>query len=331
VFGTANKGSVCELSADSAEQGTYTSAVLDAGQIARWGTVLVRTTGRAATGVTVSTRSGNVSEPGEATWSDWSDERPIAGGPLRVESPSGRFLQYRLTLKPVAGRTPAVRSVEVIRQVANLPPHVSAVEVEASAGAPNQHQGAEGPLHFRTVKVEATDPNADRIVLHIKFREMGEQRWITLAEDLEQPMYVWDTRGVADGTYELRVTVSDSPSNPPASAMESSRISAPVVVDNTAPVVRELSADVVDGAVTVKGQATDVGSRIAEIHYAVDSATEWTAVLPADGICDSDEERFVFELSDLDEGAHRVSVRVKDVFGNAGYGNLSVSVGGDDQ
>lgn len=326
IFGTANKGSVCELSADVAETGTYTSSVLDAGQIARWGTMSVHGVGASADGVTVATRSGNFSEPDEATWSDWSADRPATGAYLAIESPSGRFLQYRLTLKPVAGRTPTVRRVEAIRQVANLPPHVSAVQVEATAAPGDRRQNAEGPLHFRMIKIEASDPNRDRLVLKLQFRRVGRDRWVTLAEDLEQPAHPWDTRGVGDGVYEIRAEVSDAPSNPPASALVSARVSAPVVVDNTAAVVTDLSAAVIGSTAAVKGRATDAGSRIAAIHYAVNSADEWTAVLPIDGICDRDEERFAFELSDLKPGSHSIAVRVTDIYGNPGYGNLSVTI-----
>jgi hypothetical protein len=216
--------------------------------------------------------------------------------------------------------------VRILRQVANLAPVVSAVQFEASPKPGNRGQDA-GPLAYRMIKIDASDPNQDELSLTIAFRELGERLWVTLVEDLDKPAYVWDTRTVGDGTYELRVTASDAPANPPASALTAARISAPIVVDNTAPVVGELSAEPADAAVAVSGRAVDAGSRIAAIHYAVDSAEEWTAVLPADGICDADAERFAFDLSDVSPGPHRVAVRVTDIYGNAGYGNLTVTVG----
>ncbi len=320
VVGTSNKGMVAELTAEVAEEGVYTSEVLDAGQIARWGSSQVLLSDGHDRGVTIATRSGNVSEPDEATWSDWSEEQPADGEFRRVQSPSGRFLQYRLTFRPVNDRSPVARQVEIIRQVANLAPVISSVEVEATGG------GQDSPLYQRSITIDASDPNNDQLVFKIEFREVGEDLWVTLAEGLDQPTYNWDTRTVADGTYELRVTASDAPSNPPAKALESSRVSAPVVVDNTSPVVTDLSAEIDDGVVSVSGRARDESSRIAAIHYAVNSAAEWTPVLPVDGICDSKEEEFAFDLTDLKPGPHRISVRVTDVFNNVGYGNVTIVV-----
>ena len=139
-------------------------------------------------------------------------------------------------------------------------------------------------------------------------------------------MYVWDTRTVGDGTYELRVTASDSPSNPPASALTGQRVSAPIIVDNTPPVVSELAASIDGRKVSATGSTIDAGSRIASINYSVDSQNEWVAVLPVDGICDSPTEAFAFKTDNLKVGAHRIAVKVEDVFGNAGYGVVTVTI-----
>ena len=67
-------------------------------------------------------------------------------------------------------------------------------------------------------------------------------------------------------------------------------------------------------------------SRIADIHYSVDSATEWTAVLPTDGMADSPREPFAFTTKKLEKGAHRVAVRVRDAFGNTAHAAITVTV-----
>ena len=50
-------------------------------------------------------------------------------------------------------------------------------------------------------------------------------------------------------------------------------------------------------------------------------------VLPTDGICDSGHEKFAFEAKDLPVGTHRIAVRVEDIFGNVGFGTVTVTVG----
>jgi len=327
LFATANKGAVARLEKDLAAGGTFESDVLDARQPARWGTI--QASAAVAGGkVTVATRSGNVAEPDEKTWSSWSKEMPLDGGFLSVGSPAGRFLQYRLTFRAGGDVSPAVRAVRVIYQVGNLAPEVASVAVAASpkglerGGSPAEQ--ATASLAWRIIQIKASDENGDALRCTVAFRELGADKWVVITDKLTVPVFAWDTRTVGDGTYELRVTASDEPSNPPSAALSASRISDPVVVDNTSPTVPDLQARQAGAVVKVTGRAADAGSRVVSIQYAVDSQDDWTEVLPADGICDSDSEKFSFEVKDLKAGPHRIAVRVADEFNNVGYAAVAV-------
>ena len=338
VFGTANKGSVGLLQKGFAKEGTFTSDAMDARQMAKWGNMKFAASVPAGGKLTVCTRSGNVAEPEDKTWSQWSKEQPVEdGGFLPISSPAGRFLQYRLKFASADQAAPSLRQAQIIYQVGNLAPQIAAVQVMATvrgkeaaamgaAPPPSGGQEPEGPKLFRWVLIRASDFNNDRLSYTVAYREVGTQTWITVAEKLAEPRYIWDTRTVGDGTYELRATVSDSPSNPPESALEASRISDPVLVDNTPPVVKALGAKADGTKASVSGSAADASSQITSIHYSVDSATEWVAVLPKDGICDDKKEDFDFEVKDLKPGSHRIAVKVEDAYGNVGYGSVTVTV-----
>jgi hypothetical protein len=184
---------------------------------------------------------------------------------------------------------------------------------------------------MRDIDVSAQDDNNDELKYAYWFREVGAEKWIRLDEKATESSYSWDTRTVGDGKYEVKVVVTDSPSNPPGAALETSKISPVVIVDNTPPAVRELASKPQDKGLLVSGLALDAMSRIVSIHYSVDSVEEWTTVLPADGMCDSEKEAFAFSLADLPAGAHRIAVKVQDVLGNIGYGTLNVTTGATSQ
>jgi hypothetical protein len=108
--------------------------------------------------------------------------------------------------------------------------------------------------------------------------------------------------------------------------LESVRISEPVVVDNTAPIVQALEASQPDGKVRISGSASDSISRITAISYAVDSQKDWVVTAAEDGIYDSSRESFHVEPDDLKPGTHRISVQACDEYGNLGYASVTVSV-----
>jgi len=328
VLGTADQAAVYALGADLARKGTLVSKVLDAGQVARWGTVRVRADVPAWCKVTVATRSGNVAKPDERTWSDWSAELPANKGWARIVSPPGRFLQYRLSLQGTGKVTPVVDQVEVVYQVGNLAPVVRAVTVVPSAHPKRREERAGGRKPFRMIRVQASDPNGDALAYSYYFRRRGRKVWIKLAEKSSQSSYAWDTTGLADGPYEVRVVASDEPDNPRGQALEAGRISRAVVVDNNPPAVSGLKAkDAGGGRAVLSGKVADTTSRIVRIDYAVDTNDEWRPVLPADGICDSPSEAFSVTIPELEPGVHRLAVRVTDEYNNTGYASVEVTVG----
>lgn len=330
-FGTAGKAGVFSLGRQFVGKGTCISKALDAKQISAWGTLSVRADVPAGCGATIATRSGNVAKPDDKTWSSWSAEVSVSPNWAAIGSPAGRFLQYRLTLSGNGRVSPLVEQVQLVYQASNLAPVIPAVQVAANFKPTPPRNGDKAgvqPMRYRIVVVKASDPNRDKLQFAFHFRRLGDKRWIKLTEKHAQPNYPWDTLGVADGTYELRVTVSDGGSNPTGSALTAARISRPVIVDNTPPEVADLVVKAAGkGKLGLAGKVADAGSRIGKIEYSVDTNDEWTVVGAADGICDSQRESFSTTIEDLEAGTHRIAVRVTDEFNNTGYASVEMTVG----
>ncbi len=340
-LGTSNKGRVVKLSSGFAARGTFVSTPLDAKQISRWGRLLWEGELPAGTGLSVATRSGNVSDPEEGTWDTWSKEFDARQG-AQIPSPSARFIQYRLTLTTKdAKQTPKVRVVELARQSSNLPPKVTAVEVGnvlragRSKGGSSSSSGTPPPrplppgttLSTRIVKWKAQDPNGDRMLYDIYFRIVGHKRWILLKEDNKTPELKWDTSKVADGRYEIRVVAKDAPSNPPLTALSDDRISDITVIDNNPPAIGPVKTEKAGkGRVRVRAVLADKHSPITAAHHAVDSHDKWVAVLAEDDLFDGLRETISFELEDLEPGEHVVTIRARDAEHNWGYTTVGVDV-----
>ena len=325
VFATANKGSVGTISRDLAAKGNYTSVAMDAKQIVQWGTMRLTASSPNGAKVTVATRSGNLAKPDDKTWSSWSREQTVNGGFMPIMCPSARFLQYRLSFAAGQENTgPVVSGVAMIYQMANLAPVVPSVVFKTSS-RPNEPTPA-GQQKYRMVTIQAADPNGDKLIYSLEYRRVGSETWVLITDKHPKPMYIWDTLSVGDGEYELRVTAKDSPTNVTTAALSGSRISERIIVDNTPPVIKDLSAKATGTAAVVRGMVTDAGSRIVAIAYTIDSRDTWKTTLSSDGICDSANERLAIQIKDLDPGAHRIAVRVTDQYGNIGYGYTSVTV-----
>ncbi len=157
------------------------------------------------------------------------------------------------------------------------------------------------------------------MVFKLEIRGDEEQQWKLLEEEAERDYFSWDTSSFADGSYRVRITASDVRSNPEAEALTDSRVSAPFVIDNSAPAISGLRAAMADGRLRVEFTAADTATKIHKAEYSLDGS-DWKPILPASRLFDSKQLSFDFETEDAEPGEHTVAVRVHD-----GHDNLATA------
>lgn len=310
-LGTANPAKLIKLSKDFASAGTYASALIDASQPAKWGKLQIEGDIPEGCSVQMASRSGNVEDINDPTFSDWTELVEVTG-PVQLQSPVGRFCQYKLVFKSEDGqRSPVVREVAVAHTVRNLAPKVESVSIDRLEEA--------GKMGVFKISYKATDDNEDKLIYKIYFRKIGRTNWIELEDELELDSFEWDAKTVEDGQYEVKVVASDERGNTTATKLTGSRVSDPIVVDNTGPVVEKYSLGQDGGTVKLTLKVSDELSAIGQFHYTVDSNAEWIAAVPDDFVYDTLEEDFTVVVEQLQPGEHIISVKVTDDVGNTTY------------
>ena len=319
--GTANPAKLVRLGATYATAGIYTSELVDADQPARWGKLQIEADLPAGCRVLVACRSGNVEDVNDPTFSPWTDPAEVTG-PVALACPLGRFCQYRLILEsPQGDVTPVIREVTLASTIPNLAPVVESVDVTRIESPPSK----EG---FYKIAFKTHDGNDDKLMYKLYFRKVGRTQWIQLKDELEEESFEWDGRTVEDGRYEIRVVASDERSNTPSTKLAGSRISDPVVVDNSGPMIRSHRINRKGKTATVLLTATDAFSAIGQLEYTVDSNTDWKGAVPDDGVCDTTEESFTIEIEDLTDGEHVLAVKVSDDLDNTTYRSFDLNDAG---
>ncbi|MCS6861836.1 MAG: hypothetical protein NZT92_16140 [Abditibacteriales bacterium] len=301
---TANNAVVYEVDLSYNLTGTYESAVFDMKVTTQWGTIRWSAEEPSGTRVWLETRSGNTKEP-DASWSDWVAYSDPSGS--KIQSPPGRFIQYRARFHaPSGGPTPVLSRVEIVCRPQNQPP-----TVKFEAFRTEQWRGKQ------MVQWQASDPDGDKLSYHLFL--VGADG----IKELEQkPIasrnYELDTTKLKDGTYRLRILATDRISNPegPLTAEDES---AAVTIDNTPPQVQiEVKADENDPfSLKLRITCTDQLSPVMSAEYHVDG-DDWKALPAQDGIFDSPQETIVFGLRFRDLKDHTIEVQVRDAAGNVG-------------
>ena len=319
-LGTANPAKLIKLAKTFAPEGTYTSDLIDAGQPARWGKLQIEADIPQSCKVRVASRSGNVKDVNDPTFSNWTELAEVTE-PVQLRCPLGRFCQYKLVLQTEDRRkSPLVREIAVANTVPNLAPKVESVSAERIEST--------GKTGMFKISYKAKDDNGDKLIYKIDFRKVGRESWIELEEELEADSFEWDGRTVEDGRYEVRITASDERSNTTTTKLTGSRITEPVVVDNTRPVIKKYSIESDGKAVVLKMQISDQLSAIGKVDYTVDSNAEWISTVPDDFVYDTTDEDFTIVIEQLDAGEHIIAVRVSDDVGNTTYKTFEVTVAG---
>ena len=319
-----------------AQEGTYESEVRDAETVATWGTISWRAMTPGGSRIELSSRSGNTAIPNE-TWSDWSVPYTDAAG-TQIASPKARYLQWRAAL--FAGdASPILTSVTTAYLPRNLRPEVTQITVHPPGtvfqqpfssgdppiaglddGAAAESSGGAATLGrqsyrkgIQTFAWQAADENRDQLEYAVSYRREDETAWHALRAALRDTVFAWDSSSVPDGTYRIKVTVSDARSNSPDTALVGERESPVFDIDNSAPRI-EMAAVRDEGGRSVLGfTVRDGQSAIQLVELSLGDDT-WRVVYPTDGIPDGLVEQFEVVLDDPGEGP--IIIRATDTLRN---------------
>ena len=344
---SSNQGKLFRLGRQAANEGSYESPVRDAKLVATWGRIWWRGSGQ----IDLQTRSGNSERP-DKTWSDWSPKYSDGHG-SQISSPKARFIQWRAVLHATnnaSGGEPRLEDVSVAYLPRNVAPEVLAISVLPPGVAlqqqiqiqldPNIESAGLDPTVFgampqvpprrlyqrgaRSLQWQAEDRNSDTLEYAVYYRSLNETTFRLLKEHQRETFYSVDGASLADGRYVFKVVASDAPDNPPGYALAGERVSEPVDIDNTPPVVRQVgSAQITDERARAIFEVEDATGRIKRADVSVDGGA-WHEVFPDDGIADSPHERYSLNLALSGSGEHTISLRAFDNSSNVG--SISVTV-----
>lgn len=344
---SSNQGKLFRFGESAVSEGSYESAVRDAKLVASWGRIWWRGSGP----IELRTRSGNSERP-DTTWSDWSATYTDAKG-SQITSPKARFIQWRAVLRGPGGARrgePALDDVSVAYLPRNVAPEVLAITVLPPGVAllqqiqiqmdPNIESSGLDAAMFgliaqapprrvyqrgaRALQWQAEDRNSDTLEYAVYYRSLDETTFRLLKEHIRETFYTVDGASLADGRYVFKVLASDDLDNPPGYALSGERVSEPVDIDNTPPVVRPVSPPQITGdRVRVVFDVEDATGRIKRADISIDGGA-WHEVFPDDGIADSPRERYSLDLTVAGAGEHTISMRAFDNSSNVG--SVSVTI-----
>jgi sugar lactone lactonase YvrE len=344
---SSNQGKLFRLGRQAVDEGSYESPVRDAKLVATWGRIWWRGRGP----IDLQTRSGNSERP-DKTWSDWSATYNDASG-SQVTSPRARFIQWRSGLHAAnnaTGGEPRLEDVSVAYLPRNVAPEVLTINVLPPGVAlqqkiqiqmdPNIESAGLDPSVFgampqapprrlyqrgaRSLQWQAEDRNSDTLEYGVYYRSLNETTFRLLKEHIRENFYTVDGASLADGRYVFKIVASDAPDNPPGHALSGERLSEPVDIDNTPPVVRQVgSPQIADERVRTVLDVEDATGRIKRADVSIDGGA-WHEIFPDDGIADSPHERYSLNLAIVGSGEHTISLRAFDTSNNVG--SISVTV-----
>ncbi|MGA3193948.1 MAG: hypothetical protein ABSD39_03005 [Terriglobales bacterium] len=308
---SSNLGKIFVLGPGPESEGSYESDVFDAHVFSRWGRSIMRSTGH----VELYARSGNVDNP-DRNWSPWT--RVDLAGNSELNVPPARFVQWKSMLH-AGSPAPLVDDVLLYYLPKNIAPEIDEIIVQpgvryqpvprgtgADVSIPGQPRFDSPPPTTRDhdsigIRWTAHDDNDDQLLYSIYYRGDGESRWLLLKSDLTERFYSFDSSLLPDGGYTIMLVASDAPSHSPGEALYAKKVSARFEVDNTSPVIENLSAAWDEKAaggkhIRVRFRASDSFSAIKRAEYSLDGG-DWQFVDPMGQLSDSKTEDYDFRIA----------------------------------
>jgi len=335
----SNGGAVYKIATKTAASGEYTTEVYDATVVSKWGSIGWEAARGSGDGIKLQTRSGNTEKP-DKTWSNWSNKYLLSAG-QPVTSPEARFLQIKATLT-AANKPPLLDKISFSHLQKNISPEVSQIYIhypgdyyaeavsngfrhslngESGQDSDFQNQGMGRKSYkkgFQSISWIVDDPNGDGLSYALSYRAIGDKEWRKLIDKYRSIVYSWDSQMMPDGKYEARLVAKDDLSNPENVSLKAEKISDMFLIDNSAPVVKEIKFQTRNGATVISFDAEDEWSAIAEVEYSI-NAEDWKKLYPVDGICDTKQETFEITLNETLSAGSSIVIKTQDALQNYSF------------
>jgi len=346
AIATGNVGKIVLLGPGLERTGTIESEVLDVAAYSNWGRLAHEAKPNGG-GLTFETRSGNLERP-QKNWSAWAalkdgrvaspqarflQWRATMTGPgqqspelrqvdvaymaknlpPRIEEVEGTPMNYKSSASSFSmPSVPAPLSPQTINMPAlgrsrprtpNAPMMTSITQ--SSPLMLTYQKGSVGARWF------AIDDNGDKLIYKVEFKGASETAWKLLRDKLTEQSVSWDSTAFPDGEYQVRVTVSDAPDNPPGQGLTSMMESEPFTIDNTPPVITGLTADPAGTNLNLRFRVKDESTVLAQVEYSVDGG-DWLIAEPTTKLTDSKEHDYRLLVPRAGLGETVVAVRATD-------------------
>jgi hypothetical protein len=238
--------------------------------------------------------------------------------PPRIEEVEGTPMNYRSSASAVSVPTsPTPNSPSTLNLAAmgrSRPRSSSAPALSPSAisGSPLMLSYQKGSVGARWL---AIDDNGDSLSFKVEIKGVSEIAWKLLRDKVTDQSLSWDSTAFPDGQYLVRVTVSDAPDNPPGQGLTAMMESEPFIIDNTPPVITNLTAEPASTNMNVRFHVKDALTVLAKVEYSVDGG-EWMMAEPTTRLTDSAEHDYHLLVPRPGFGEILVAVRATDANDN---------------
>jgi hypothetical protein len=321
LIATGNPGKIIRISKNYANEGSFTSGIIDAGRVSDFGNIQWACNLPTGGSITTQTRTGDTIQP-DKTWTDWSGEYSANEG-QKITNPAGRFIQIKTNMKSDGNSSPELYWVSIFFKHKN---HAPLMMIDSP-------EGGEKWSGIKELSWKTYLANPETLTFGIYASGDNGKTWIPIKENLnadlqkknspasdsEKPVkskFKLLTARLKDGRYILKIKGFDrTDANNPL--LSSEIISKPFVVANKAPEITILSVnDLDDGRAVVTGFVKTYSVNIAEVSYKINES-DWAQAFPHDGVFDNDREKFEIFLNKPFPSRFTLLVKTTDEAGNS--------------
>ena len=234
--------------------------------------------------------------------------------PPRIEEVEGTPMNYKSSASSVsvsptpAPLSPATLNLPALGRSRNRTPNPPPMVPSSIPASPLMLSYAKGSVGARWL---AVDDNGDSLIYKVEIKGAKETAWKLLRDRVTEQSIGWDSTAFPDGQYQVRVTVSDAPANPPGQGLTASMESEPFTIDNTPPVITNLAAEPASPNLSVRFHVKDALTVLAKVEYSVDGG-DWMIAEPTTRLTDSNEHDYRLLIPRPGSGEILVAVRATD-------------------